>query len=177
MPMKITQYPQKTPENVSYHFSPDNKIQLLLRAVSSSTLTPQMPRTFNYTEKFKQYNWGDIPITGEYSLLFQKLLFQPKFGAEFENHEEESELESKETSEKTSTRPVTETSNQSRNQETYDQEEEITHTKHLKDPTRNSAAAKIIACYIRTSEQNTNQYTPIPRQYLTTYQNQGTYQQ
>ncbi|KAG9289052.1 hypothetical protein G9A89_015601 [Geosiphon pyriformis] len=64
-------------------------------------------------------------------------------------------------------------------------QEKITHTKHFKDATRNSAAAKIIACCIRTSEQkhvpaifaNINQYTPIPCQYFTMYQNQKTYQQ
>ncbi|KAG9284067.1 hypothetical protein G9A89_022841 [Geosiphon pyriformis] len=107
-----------SPKERSYHFSPDNKIQLPLGAVLSSTLTSQMLRTPNYTEK-------DIPITEEYSLLFQKLLFQPKFRAEFENCEEKSESESEETSKKTSTRPVTETSSQSKNQKTCDQEEEL----------------------------------------------------
>ncbi|KAG9284382.1 hypothetical protein G9A89_023639 [Geosiphon pyriformis] len=84
-----------------------------------------MPRTPSYTDKIKQHNWGDIPITGGYLSLFQNPLFQPKFRTEFENHEEESESESeKETSKKTITRPVTGTSSQSRNQETRDQEEE-----------------------------------------------------
>ncbi|KAG9305160.1 hypothetical protein G9A89_010668 [Geosiphon pyriformis] len=84
-----------------------------------------MPRTPSYIDKIKQRNWGDIPITGGYSSLFQNSLFQPKFRTGFENHEEESELESeKETSKKTITRPVTGTSSQSRNQETRDQEEE-----------------------------------------------------
>ncbi|KAG9299009.1 hypothetical protein G9A89_020322 [Geosiphon pyriformis] len=114
-----------SPEDKSYHFSPENKIQILLGAVSSSTSTPQMPRTPNYIDKIKQRNWEDIPITGGYSSLFQNPLFQPKFRTEFENREEESESESeKETSEKTITRPVTGTSSQSRNQETCDQEEE-----------------------------------------------------
>ncbi|KAG9296070.1 hypothetical protein G9A89_011922 [Geosiphon pyriformis] len=94
-------------------------------AASSSTSTPQMPRTPSYIDKIKQRNWGDIPITGGYSSLFQNPLFQPKFRTGFENREEESELESeKEISEKTITRPVTGTSSQSRNQETRDQEEE-----------------------------------------------------
>ncbi|KAG9291693.1 hypothetical protein G9A89_022112 [Geosiphon pyriformis] len=113
------------PEDKSYHFSPENKIQILLRAASSSTSTPQTLRTPSYTDKIKQRNWGDIPITGGYSSLFQNPFFQPKFRMGFENHEEESESESeKETSEKTITRPVTGTSSQSRNQETHDQEEE-----------------------------------------------------
>ncbi|KAG9291793.1 hypothetical protein G9A89_012078 [Geosiphon pyriformis] len=123
----------KTKENLetnqekdkSYHFSPENKIQIPLGAASSSTSTPQTPRTPSYIDKIKQRNWGDIPITGGYSSLFQNPLFQPKFRTGFENREEESESESeKETSEKTITRPVTGTSSQSRNQETRDQEEE-----------------------------------------------------
>ncbi|KAG9288557.1 hypothetical protein G9A89_016187, partial [Geosiphon pyriformis] len=112
------------PEDKSYHFSLENKIQIPLGVASSSTSTPQTPRTPSYTDKIKQHNWGDIPITGGYSSLFQNPLFQPKFRTEFENREEESELESeKETSEKTITRPVTGTSSQSRNQETRDQKE------------------------------------------------------
>ncbi|KAG9290038.1 hypothetical protein G9A89_010344 [Geosiphon pyriformis] len=115
-----------SPEDKSYYFSPENKIQILLGVVLSSTLTPQMPRTSSYTDKIKQCNWGDIPITRGYSLLFQNPLFQPKFGMGFENCEEESELESeKETSEKTITRLVIGTSSQSRNQETHNQEEEL----------------------------------------------------
>ncbi|KAG9299039.1 hypothetical protein G9A89_020352 [Geosiphon pyriformis] len=39
-----------SPENKSYHFSPENKIQILLGAASSSTSTPQMPKT-SYTVK------------------------------------------------------------------------------------------------------------------------------
>ncbi|KAG9302626.1 hypothetical protein G9A89_007330 [Geosiphon pyriformis] len=113
------------PKERSYHFSPDNKIQLLLGAVLSSTSTPQTPKTPNYTDKLKQCDWGNIPIIGGYSSLFQKLFFQPKFGAEFENRKEESESESEETSEKTSTRPVTETSSQFKNQETRNQEKEL----------------------------------------------------
>ncbi|KAG9289763.1 hypothetical protein G9A89_014498 [Geosiphon pyriformis] len=114
------------PEDKSYHFSPENKIQIPLGAVSSSTSIPQTPRTPNYTDKIKQRNWGDIPITKKYSSLFQNSLFQPKFGMGFENCEEESESESeKETSEKTITKLVTETSSQSKNQETRDQEEEL----------------------------------------------------
>ncbi|KAG9290665.1 hypothetical protein G9A89_011628 [Geosiphon pyriformis] len=115
-----------SPEDKSYHFSPENKIQIPLGAASSSTSTPQTPRTSSYTDKIKQRNWRDIPITGGYSSLFQNPLFQPKFRTGFENREEESESESKkETSEKTITRPVTGTSSQSRNQETHDQEEEL----------------------------------------------------
>ncbi|KAG9305315.1 hypothetical protein G9A89_007810 [Geosiphon pyriformis] len=115
-----------SPEDKSYHFSPENKIQIPLGAASLSTSTPQMPRTSSYTDKIKQCNWGDILITGGYSLLFQNPLFQPKFRTEFENHKEESESESeKETSKKTITRPVTRTSSQSKNQETRDQEEEL----------------------------------------------------
>ncbi|KAG9291957.1 hypothetical protein G9A89_004895 [Geosiphon pyriformis] len=114
-----------SPEDKSYHFSPENKIQIPLGAASSSTSTPQTPRTPSYTDKIKQCNWGDIPITRGYSLLFENPLFQPKFRMGFENHEEESESESeKETSKKTITRPVTRTSSQSKNQETRDQEEE-----------------------------------------------------
>ncbi|KAG9296028.1 hypothetical protein G9A89_011880 [Geosiphon pyriformis] len=114
-----------SPEDKSYHFSPENKIQIPLGAVLSSTSTPQMPRTPSYIDKIKQRNWGDIPITGRYSSLFQNPLFQPKFRTGFENREEEFESESKkETSEKTITRPVTGTSSQSRNQKTRDQEEE-----------------------------------------------------
>ncbi|KAG9299695.1 hypothetical protein G9A89_013055 [Geosiphon pyriformis] len=37
--------------------------------------------------------------------------------------------------------------------EMLEKREEITHTKHHKDTTRNLVAAKIIACYARTSEQ------------------------
>ncbi|KAG9304636.1 hypothetical protein G9A89_020200 [Geosiphon pyriformis] len=130
MPKKtVTQSIKKqriySPEDKSYHFSPENKIQIPLGAASSSTSTLQMPRTPSYIDKIKQRNWGDIPITGGYSLLFQNPLFQPKFRTGFENREEESESESeKETSEKTITRPVTGTSSQSRNQETRDQEKE-----------------------------------------------------
>ncbi|KAG9287409.1 hypothetical protein G9A89_023781 [Geosiphon pyriformis] len=114
-----------SPEDKSYHFSPENKIQIPLGAASSSTSTPQTPKTPSYIDKIKQRNWKDIPITGGYSSLFQNPLFQPKFRTGFENREEESESESeKETSEKTITRPVTGTSSQSRNQETRDQEEE-----------------------------------------------------
>ncbi|KAG9307176.1 hypothetical protein G9A89_017004 [Geosiphon pyriformis] len=114
-----------SPEDKSYHFSPENKIQIPLGAASSSTSTPQTPRTPSYIDKIKQCNWGDIPITEGYLSLFQNPLFQPKFRTGFENHEEESESESeKETSEKTITRPVTGTSSQSRNQETRDQEKE-----------------------------------------------------
>ncbi|KAG9301796.1 hypothetical protein G9A89_004276 [Geosiphon pyriformis] len=114
-----------SPEDKSYHFSPENKIQIPLGAASSSTSTPQTPRTPSYIDKIKQRNWGDIPITGGYSSLFQNPLFQPKFRMGFENREEKSESESeKETSEKTITRPVTGTSSQFRNQETRDQEEE-----------------------------------------------------
>ncbi|KAG9298048.1 hypothetical protein G9A89_008407 [Geosiphon pyriformis] len=114
-----------SPENKSYHFSPENKIQIPLGAASSLTSTPQMPRTPSYTDKIKQCNWKDIPITEGYLSLFQNPFFQPKFGTEFENHEEESELKSKkETSEKTITRPVTGTNSQSRNQETHNQEKE-----------------------------------------------------
>ncbi|KAG9288905.1 hypothetical protein G9A89_019527 [Geosiphon pyriformis] len=114
-----------SPEDKSYHFSPENKIQIPLGAASSSTSTPQTPRTPSYIDKIKQRNWGDIPITGGYSSLFQNPLFQPKFRMGFENREEESESESeKEISKKTITRPVTETSSQSRNQETHDQEKE-----------------------------------------------------
>ncbi|KAG9299338.1 hypothetical protein G9A89_013986 [Geosiphon pyriformis] len=113
-----------SPENKSYHFSPKNKIQIPLGAVSLLTSTPQMPRTPNYTDKIKQRNWRDIPITGGYLSLFQNPLFQPKFGMGLENHKEKSELESKkETSKKTITRLFTETSSQSRNQKTHDQEE------------------------------------------------------
>ncbi|KAG9296680.1 hypothetical protein G9A89_009939 [Geosiphon pyriformis] len=112
-------------EDKSYHFSPENKIQIPLGAASLSTSTPQTLRTPSYIDKIKQRNWGDIPITGGYSSLFQNPLFQPKFRMGFENREEESELESeKETSEKTITRPVTRTSSQSKNQETHDQKEE-----------------------------------------------------
>ncbi|KAG9286086.1 hypothetical protein G9A89_022763 [Geosiphon pyriformis] len=114
-----------SPEDKLYHFLLENKIQIPLEAVLSLTSTPQTPRTSSYTDKIKQYNWGDIPITEGYSSLFQNPFFQPKFGTGFENHEEESESESeKETSEKTITRLVTGTSSQSRNQETCDQEEE-----------------------------------------------------
>ncbi|KAG9304181.1 hypothetical protein G9A89_019743 [Geosiphon pyriformis] len=85
-----------------------------------------MPKTPSYTDKIKQRNWGDIPITEGYSSLFQNSFFQPKFRMGFENREEKSKLESKkETSKKTITRPVTRTSSQSRNQETCDQEEEL----------------------------------------------------
>ncbi|KAG9288910.1 hypothetical protein G9A89_019532 [Geosiphon pyriformis] len=112
-------------EKKSYHFSPDNKIQLLLGAALSSTSTPQTLRISNYTEKLKQCNWRNISITERYLLLFQKPLFQPKFGVGFENCKEKSELESEETSEKTSTRLVTGTSSQSRNQETHDQEKKL----------------------------------------------------
>ncbi|KAG9292952.1 hypothetical protein G9A89_016314 [Geosiphon pyriformis] len=87
-----------SPEDKSYHFSLENKIQIPLGAASSSTSTPQMPKTPSYIDKIKQ---------------------------QFENREEESESESeKETSKKTITRPVTGTSSQSKNQETRDQEEE-----------------------------------------------------
>ncbi|KAG9304314.1 hypothetical protein G9A89_019876 [Geosiphon pyriformis] len=103
-----------SPEDKSYHFLPENKIQIPLGAVSSST--SQMPRTPSYTDK--QHNWGDISITGGYSSLFQNPLFQPKFRTEFKNRKEESESESKkETSEKTIS--------QSRNQETHNQEKKL----------------------------------------------------
>ncbi|KAG9288762.1 hypothetical protein G9A89_023059 [Geosiphon pyriformis] len=102
-----------SPEDKSYHFSPENKIQIPLGAASSSISTPQTPKTPSYIDKIKQRNWGDIPITGGYSSLFQNPLFQPKFRTGL-----------KTTSEKTITRPVTGTSSQSRNQETREQKEE-----------------------------------------------------
>ncbi|KAG9289017.1 hypothetical protein G9A89_015566 [Geosiphon pyriformis] len=135
-----------SPEDKSYHFSPENKIQIPLGAASSSTSTPQMPKTPSYTDKIKQHNWGDIPITGGYSLLFQNPLFQPKFKMGFENHEEESESESeKETSKKTITRPVTGTNSQSRNQETCDQEEEP----DIREATFRNAQGNIIPPLLR----------------------------
>ncbi|KAG9288315.1 hypothetical protein G9A89_021346 [Geosiphon pyriformis] len=79
--------------------TPNKTIQIPLEAASSSTSTPQTPRTPSYTDKIKQW---------------------------FENCEEKSESESKKkTSEKTITKPVTETSSQFRNQETHDQKEEL----------------------------------------------------
>ncbi|KAG9291773.1 hypothetical protein G9A89_012058 [Geosiphon pyriformis] len=130
-----------SPEDKSYHFSPENKIQIPLGAVLSSTSTPQMPRTPSYTDKIKQCNWEDIPITGGYLSLFQNSLFQPKFGTGFENCEEESELESeKETSKKTITRLVTGTSSQFRNQETCDQNKEP----NIKKATFRNAQGNII---------------------------------
>ncbi|KAG9302835.1 hypothetical protein G9A89_009612 [Geosiphon pyriformis] len=135
-----------SPEDKSYHFSPENKIQIPLGAASSSTLTPQMPRTPSYTDKIKQCNWEDIPITGGYSSLFQNPLFQPKFRTGFANREEESESESeKETSEKTITRPVTETSSQSRNQETRNQEKEL----DIKEATFRNTQGNIIPLPLR----------------------------
>ncbi|KAG9307168.1 hypothetical protein G9A89_016996 [Geosiphon pyriformis] len=151
MPKKtVTQSIKKqriySPEDKSYHFSPENKIQIPLGAASSSTSTPQMPRTPSYIDKIKQRNWGDIPITGGYSSLFQNPLFQPKFRTGFENHEEKSESESeKETSEKTITRPVTGTSSQSRNQETCDQEEEP----DIREATFRNAQGNIISPSLR----------------------------
>ncbi|KAG9289635.1 hypothetical protein G9A89_014370 [Geosiphon pyriformis] len=135
-----------SPEDKSYYFLPENKIQIPLGAASSSTLTPQMPRTPSYTDKIKQRNWKDIPITGGYSSLFQNPLFQPKFRTGFENREEESESESeKKTSEKTITRPVTETSSQSRNQETHNQEEEP----DIREATFRNAQENIIPLSLR----------------------------
>ncbi|KAG9298843.1 hypothetical protein G9A89_015864 [Geosiphon pyriformis] len=135
-----------SPEDKSYHFSLENKIQILLGAVSTSISTPQTPKTPSYTDKIKQHNWEDIPITGGYSLLFQNPLFQPKFRMGFENHEKESESESeKETSEKTITRPVTETSSQSKNQETCDQEEEL----DIREATFRNAQENIIPPSLR----------------------------
>ncbi|KAG9294196.1 hypothetical protein G9A89_021555 [Geosiphon pyriformis] len=117
-------------EDKSYHFSPENKIQIPLGAALSSTSTPQMPRTLR-----------DIPITRGYSSLFQNPFFQPKFEMGFENQEEESELESKkETSEKTITRPVTGISSQSRNQKTHDQEKKP----DIKEATFRNAQGNII---------------------------------
>ncbi|KAG9284331.1 hypothetical protein G9A89_007486 [Geosiphon pyriformis] len=83
-----------SPEDKSYHFSPENKIQIPLEAALSLTSIPQMPRTLSYTDKIKQHNWEDIPITRRYLSLFQNPFFQPKFGMEFENHKEESKSES-----------------------------------------------------------------------------------
>ncbi|KAG9296594.1 hypothetical protein G9A89_015186 [Geosiphon pyriformis] len=135
-----------SPEDKSYHFSPENKIQIPLGAASSSTSTPQTPRTPSYIDKIKQCNWEDIPITEGYSSLFQNPLFQPKFRMGFENREEESELESKkETSEKTITRPVTGTSSQSRNQKTHDQEEEL----DIREATFRNAQGNIISSPLR----------------------------
>ncbi|KAG9286492.1 hypothetical protein G9A89_014658 [Geosiphon pyriformis] len=146
-------------EDKSYHFSPENKIQIPLGAASSSTSTPQTPRTPSYTDKIKQRNWGDIPITGGYSSLFQNPLFQPKFRMGFENREEESELEfEKETSEKTITRPVTGTSSQSRNQETHDQEEEP----DIREATFRNAQGNIIPSLLRPINppaENSNKMT------------------
>ncbi|KAG9301291.1 hypothetical protein G9A89_012674 [Geosiphon pyriformis] len=135
-----------SPEDKLYHFSSENKIQISLGAASSSTSTPQTPRTPSYIDKIKQCNWGDIPITGGYSSLFQNPLFQPKFRMGFENHEEESESESeKETSKKTITKPVTGTSSQSRNQKTRDQEEEP----DIREATFRNAQGNIISPPLR----------------------------
>ncbi|KAG9291168.1 hypothetical protein G9A89_013040 [Geosiphon pyriformis] len=148
-----------SPEDKSYYFSPENKIQIPLGAASSSTLTPQMPRTPSYIDKIKQRNWRDIPITGGYSSLFQNPFFQPKFRMGFENCEEESESESeKETSEKTITRPITGTSSQSRNQETCDQEEEP----DIREATFRNAQGNIIPPPLRPINppaENSNEMT------------------
>ncbi|KAG9303294.1 hypothetical protein G9A89_013620 [Geosiphon pyriformis] len=148
-----------SPEDKSYHFSPENKIQIPLGAASSSTSTPQMPRTPSYIDKIKQRNWEDIPITGGYSSLFQNPLFQPKFRTGFENREEESESESeKETSKKTITRPVTGTSSQSRNQETRDQEEKP----DIREATFRNAQGNIIPPLLRPINppaENSNKMT------------------
>ncbi|KAG9292803.1 hypothetical protein G9A89_006364 [Geosiphon pyriformis] len=118
-----------------------------------------MPRTPSYIDKIKQRNWGDIPITGGYSLLFQNPLFQPKFRTGFENRKEESESESeKETSKKTITRPVTGTSSQSRNQETRDQEKEP----DIREATFRNAQGNIITPSLRPINppaENSNEMT------------------
>ncbi|KAG9294747.1 hypothetical protein G9A89_008226 [Geosiphon pyriformis] len=133
-------------EDKLYHFSPKNKIQISLGAASLSTSTLQTPKTPSYTDKIKQCNWGDIPITERYLSLFQISLFQPKFRTEFENCEEESKLESeKETSKKTITRPVTRTSSQSKNQETCNQEEEL----DIRKATFRNAQGNIISSSLR----------------------------
>ncbi|KAG9295352.1 hypothetical protein G9A89_013381 [Geosiphon pyriformis] len=150
-----------SPENKSYHFLPENKIQIPLEAASSSTSTSQMPRTPSYTDKIKQHNWGDIPITGGYSSLFQNPFFQPKFKMGFENREKESESESeKKTSEKTITRPVTGTSSQSRNQETRDQEKEP----DIREATFRNAQGNIISPLLRpinSPAENGNKITTL----------------
>ncbi|KAG9297285.1 hypothetical protein G9A89_009967 [Geosiphon pyriformis] len=105
------------PKNKSYYFSPENKIQISLRAALLSTLTSQIPKTFNYTDKLKQHNWGNIPITEGYLSHFKMPLLQPNFGAKFENYKKESELETKEPIKEPKTKPVTKSSNQSKNQE------------------------------------------------------------
>ncbi|KAG9302348.1 hypothetical protein G9A89_011774 [Geosiphon pyriformis] len=106
-----------SPENKLYYFSPENKIQISLGAALSSTSTPQTPKTFNYTDKLKQHNWGNIPITGGYLSLFKMPLLQPNFGAKFENYKEKSKSETKKLIKKPKTKPVTRSSNQSKNQE------------------------------------------------------------
>ncbi|KAG9287207.1 hypothetical protein G9A89_008837 [Geosiphon pyriformis] len=106
-----------SPENKLYYFSPENKIQILLGAALSSTSTPQIPKTLNYTNKLKQHNWRNIPITEGYLSLFKMPLLQPNFEAKFENYKKESELETKEPIKEPKTKPVTRSSNQSKNQE------------------------------------------------------------
>ncbi|KAG9307435.1 hypothetical protein G9A89_017265 [Geosiphon pyriformis] len=151
------------PEEKSYHFFPDNKIQLPLKAASSSTSTPQTPRTPNYTDKPKQCDWKNIPITGEYSLLFQKPLFQPKFRAEFKNCKEKSESESEKTSEKTSTRPVMGTSSQFRNQKTRNQKEEP----DIREVTFRDAQRNIIPLPLRPINPPTGNNDKMTTPYIT----------
>ncbi|KAG9304741.1 hypothetical protein G9A89_003915 [Geosiphon pyriformis] len=76
------QTPKKTkqriysPEDKSYHFSPENKIQIPLRAASSSTSTPQTPRTPSYIDKIKQRTADS---------WYQSLETKPTSFAEFKN--------------------------------------------------------------------------------------------
>ncbi|KAG9297593.1 hypothetical protein G9A89_007668 [Geosiphon pyriformis] len=86
-----------SPEDKSYHFSPENKIQILLGAASLSTSTPQMPRTPSYTDKIKQQE-SELESKKETS---KKTITRPVTGtsSQFKNQEtcdQEEELDIKE---------------------------------------------------------------------------------
>ncbi|KAG9298011.1 hypothetical protein G9A89_018839 [Geosiphon pyriformis] len=65
-----------SPEDKSYHFSPENKIQIPLGAALSSTSTPQTPRTSSYIDKIKQRTADS---------WYQSLETKPTSFAEFKN--------------------------------------------------------------------------------------------
>ncbi|KAG9303413.1 hypothetical protein G9A89_013739 [Geosiphon pyriformis] len=117
MPMKIIQYPQRTPENVStIQKLIMKKINTLLEYFSDPNVIIQLQNEFNtikqdtgktVTQYFAQFN----QICHQIKVIKQGYYTDPQT------------------------------------------QKEITHTKHLKDATRNLAAAKIIACCVKTSEQ------------------------
>ncbi|KAG9285813.1 hypothetical protein G9A89_013238 [Geosiphon pyriformis] len=75
-----------SPEDKSYHFSLENKIQIPLGAASSSTSTPQTPRTPSYIDKIKQQEKSESESEKETS---EKTITRPVTGTSSQSRNQE----------------------------------------------------------------------------------------